>query len=1071
MTGGLNGAGSVLANPGGVRGAPGGGGGGRGCRVGADHHSPAQPQALQGRFLGGHALLAGGPAQELAANAAGAACSPRGPLLRAPAAAPGHVQRHRLGRGLLALADAQCRRQRRRLRARTHKIIVVDGSVSMGVKVGDGTAFTRALASQLVRESPRGDSFSVILLAAPPRRIVPEPSEDGRKVAAEIDALRMTHGNADLAVCLGTVDGLLQASPGKFPDKEVYFFTDLQKSTWITGQHFNLPPRLRTARTILVDAGVPDMPNIAVTNLVLAEDLATTGRHSVLTATVHNFSNETRKNVAIKLLIGKARRLATDSPFELRPNDNVEKQIPVLEHNQDVSQSFTYKFPTPGDYVVQVQVEHDGLPPDDIRSMVLTVKKDLPVLLVNGKPFGDRFDQSAEWLRLALNPFEKPGEGVSVVRPKVISAAQFTNEDLAPQDCVFVCDVPSLGQIEKRKLDAHLRSGGGVVFCLGGQVQAGEYNRMLFQEGAQMLPAPLVAPQGSGSTHQFQFAELDSDRTPPLRAFQGDDDKATLMAPRFTRFWQTGLAPPGVRARRVLSFTPVPIPGKEVEAKAAKAPPGGPAILEWNPPAPPDPQARRHPDDPVPSPGRRGRVVMLTTGVNSDWGNWPASPSFPALMQELVYFASAGRLQEQSVEVGQGIDLFLDRADTLEATIEAPDGRTEKAQTQILDDGTALRWSQTDVSGIYRVVLGDAPREYLFAVNVPALTPSRQGSESDLSRTSREEMQKAYPDWDNVQIVQELKQVVHAPVGSTPAERSYQPLGPGIAGGLLLAVLALVLLEVVLAFVFGHYTSTAESAESRNDQIPTKNHWALGYFLRFAPWLLLVFGVVAGCILVEDAVTGNFFHLFGYGEGLRRGLEQAMGIAAPAAGEGSHWRLEAGHRLVDARTDLWLSVAVLLAGGALVWFVYRREGGKPRPAQRLVLMGLRVGVLLLLLAVLLPQLRLHFERQGWPDVVLLIDDSESMSAKERYTDPEVREAADSLAGEAGRLASDKRALAQERGAAQEKEKAGTPDPDRGACFRRPGCFEIKPRSSTPTPTCWRKPGTEPTCSVCTCSRP
>src|SRR5947209_16818480 len=62
--------------------------------------------------------------------------------------------------------------------------------------------------------------------------------------------------------------------------------------------------------------------------------------------------------------------------------------------------------------------------------------------------------------------------------------------------------------------------------------------------------------------------------------------------------------------------------------------------------------------------------------------------------------------------------------------------------------------------------------------------------------------------------------------------------------------------------------------------------------------------------------------------------------------------------------------------------------------------GLRLGVLALLLAVLLPQLKLYFERQGWPDVVILIDDSQSMSADDRYSDEAVQKAAEKL-GQAG----------------------------------------------------------------------
>jgi len=58
-----------------------------------------------------------------------------------------------------------------------------------------------------------------------------------------------------------------------------------------------------------------------------------------------------------------------------------------------------------------------------------------------------------------------------------------------------------------------------------------------------------------------------------------------------------------------------------------------------------------------------------------------------------------------------------------------------------------------------------------------------------------------------------------------------------------------------------------------------------------------------------------------------------------------------------------------------------------------------VGLLALLLAVILPQLRVWYERQGWPDVAIILDDSESMSTVDRYRDAKVQEAADALATE------------------------------------------------------------------------
>src|SRR5439155_17409854 len=89
----------------------------------------------------------------------------------------------------------------------------------------------------------------------------------------------------------------------------------------------------------------------------------------------------------------------------------------------------------------------------------------------------------------------------------------------------------------------------------------------------------------------------------------------------------------------------------------------------------------------------------------------------------------------------------------------------------------------------------------------------------------------------------------------------------------------------------------------------------------------------------------------------------------------------------------------------MVIALYQRESrvmGPGSPAARtgrlIVLCGLRIGMVLLMLGVFLPQLRVVFERQSWPDIVILIDDSASMSEVDSYRDPKVKEAADRLAG-------------------------------------------------------------------------
>src|ERR1700722_11467709 len=70
---------------------------------------------------------------------------------------------------------------------RTHKVIVLDGSLSMGYRSGESSRFdqAKAVATQLVKEARGGDRISVIMMGAPPRVVIGDPSSDLREVEKE----------------------------------------------------------------------------------------------------------------------------------------------------------------------------------------------------------------------------------------------------------------------------------------------------------------------------------------------------------------------------------------------------------------------------------------------------------------------------------------------------------------------------------------------------------------------------------------------------------------------------------------------------------------------------------------------------------------------------------------------------------------------------------------------------------------------------------------------------------------------------------------------------------------------
>src|SRR5262249_24354978 len=206
----------------------------------------------------------------------------------------------------------------------------------------------------------------------------------------------------------------------------------------------------------------------------------------------------------------------------------------------------------------------------------------------------------------------------------------------------------------------------------------------------------------------------------------------------------------------------------------------------------------------------------LTSTVNTDWTDWPRQANFVWFMQETLGFAAAGRLREQSLTVGDTLEEYLPGAagaDEKEVTLHTPDGRAEKLRTSAREDSAVWRWSDTGQAGVYRAAVGQHPAERAFAVNFPASTADMKDSESNLARTTLEELHKLYPEGE-LQVVRDLSEAVYdgRPLlgGDGRGGLNLPQHGSNIARWLLLTVLVLLAAEVVMAWYFGHYSAVHE---------------------------------------------------------------------------------------------------------------------------------------------------------------------------------------------------------------------------------------------------------------------
>lgn len=631
---------------------------------------------------------------------------------------------------------------------RTHKVVVLDASYSMGYKLNDKSRFDQAreLAVSIVNESRQGDGFTLVLLASPPRVVVGTPVFDRDSLLAELESVHLVDTGAALPATLAKVEEVLTQARREYARlsrEEIFFLTDLGRNTWmpdlrgsgaVTDFRDRCERLAKRATFIVADLGQEGAENVAVTSLSPLDAYITLARDSTLEAELHNFGRQSHSHRRVELFIDGRRAGET---------------YVDLPAGESVSAVFSYRFDTPGDHAVEVRAAGDALEVDNHRWLALPVVSHLRVLCVNGKPAGGDFQGATDYLMVALAP-NGPTDERSVIRPELVTERALMEADLTQYDAVFLCDVAQFTAAEARELDRYVRGGGGLVIFLGDQIRAENYNRQLGDkaDGVDLLPAIVGQHAGRKPQEPYLFNPLNY-RHPIVAAFRGRDRAGLITAPTYDYIKLT----PGESAKVALGFSS-----------------GDPAVVERQ--------------------VGEGRSILVATSADASWTAWPLFPSYVPIVQDLVAAAVRGRIDERHLPVGQPLsDLLPGHAAETSVSIELPDGNRQHAA--VATEGSAAHWtySKIDRSGMYRVEYGPPlAKQDLYAANVDT-------AESDLARVSLDELRDDV--WPGIAF-ESFEGQVASEASSSPIVRR-----DALHHWLLYAALALLLFETALASWLG----------------------------------------------------------------------------------------------------------------------------------------------------------------------------------------------------------------------------------------------------------------------------
>ncbi|MBN1394448.1 MAG: BatA domain-containing protein [Pirellulales bacterium] len=630
----------------------------------------------------------------------------------------------------------------------THRILLFDCSYSMSYKPADRARFDLAKerARLIVEASFSGDAFSLAAMSRRPRTVL-SASLDREAALRAIDDMRPSEQPAELPPTVAVLRRIIDDAKKKHPlleRTEIYVLSDLQRTTWSP----ELSPSARaefidavkalaeSASLRIVDVGGPGADNLAVVDLRPLDPPVLTRRPATLRVELKNFGENKIAKQNVDLLIDG--RAIDRKKIDLPPGESVE----VV---------FSHAFDAPGEKSIEVAAMGDRLEIDNRRYCVLSVRGEINVLCVDGRPSGKRLDGTADYVALALDVREPPA-GDAKFNVETADESALVERDLNEFDCLFLCNVARFTDAEVRALAAYLQRGGGVIFFLGDQVQAENYNRLLCTPGQGGAGGMKILPARLGRLIERRRFRLDplGFQHPILKTFRGRGQNVLTATPVFKYF---NLELP-----------------EDAETNVVLAAAGDPLIVE--------------------RPMGQGRVVLAATAAEPDFSPLPLWPSFVPLVREMADYCAAGRTRRQNIMVGDRLEMFVaPAAAEASAKLVAPDKQVHRLRPQSLGDRALLSYGDAIESGLYLVKFGSSTEdERPFAVNLDT-------SESDLARIEPAELRTET--WPDVGFQYRThQQRFDAAIGSERA-------GGGLHAFMLCCALGLLLSDTLLSWKYG----------------------------------------------------------------------------------------------------------------------------------------------------------------------------------------------------------------------------------------------------------------------------
>lgn len=398
-----------------------------------------------------------------------------------------------------------------------HAVLVIDNSLSMGYESVHGTLLdqARARARQFIDQLPADSRVTVLPLCGSRGGYSPDAAtkDSGLQALARIE---LVDRSASVSRALDEARRACETGPALGP--RIVVFSDQQSANWrdVTQpeQFEGLPP------VQFVDVSAPEPQNTWISAFRVQDGVADIETPTTLLVQIRYDGTVPRRDVEVTLRVDE-QEVATRT-VTLEPGQGAREV--AFQHLFQAHQ------PEPGKSLavpVSVSLTPDALPADDQRHLVVHVVAALPVVFVDQYGAGgedasrNRLGET-RLLRRLLAPVTRAAEsGRQLIRVRHVRLEQLSQELLEDARLVVIAGLADPGA-QAGLLRDYVEQGGQLFLAAGGTFDPARWTESAWQDGAGILPAPLLpeplgaTPDEAGRAGRPFFLAFDSLQAQPL---------------------------------------------------------------------------------------------------------------------------------------------------------------------------------------------------------------------------------------------------------------------------------------------------------------------------------------------------------------------------------------------------------------------------------------------------------------------------------------------------------------------------------------------------------------------------